>query len=339
MDYPTYLIHYGTLGQKWGVRKYQNEDGTWTEEGLRRRRKEQSELYKSVKEDIRKTWLDKNQKQGINSYKSIVRDSINSSSLKKLSKDNEGFEKELDRVSTLVSGKYANKKIKDIDFNETYKDFIKNMIRNTVYEDIEREERQKKELADLPNKINRLKKEDLLSEERYWDIRLKNRSLSDDEIFSKDIRLKQAADTGIKALEKTRGMDYDEPSKGIQNSDRWWFICEDQTIGLATVADLANKGKTKDQIKKVIDDCRSVYRNIDYEDQDKTGLKFNKGIFQLAEGHPSDDYIDECIKIAKENTLSDAKQSRIKSLIASGKSQEEVAKMLGVSTSTVNKYK
>lgn len=44
-------------------------------------------------------------------------------------------------------------------------------------------------------------------------------------------------------------------------------------------------------------------------------------------------FIDKCLE------LSDAKQSRIKSLIASGKSQEEVAKMLGVSTSTVNKYK
>lgn len=38
-QYPTYLIHYGTPGQKWGVRNYQNPDGTWTEEGLRRRRK------------------------------------------------------------------------------------------------------------------------------------------------------------------------------------------------------------------------------------------------------------------------------------------------------------
>lgn len=339
MDYPSYLIHYGTLGQKWGIRKYQNEDGTWTEEGLRRRRKEQTELYKSVKEDLKKTYFDKNQKQTLNSYKSIVQDSIRSSNLKKLSKNNEEFEKELDRVSTLVSGKYANKKIKDLEFNESYKDFVKDMIKNTVYEDIEREERQKKELADLPNKINRLKKEDLLSEERYWDIHLKNRSLSDDEIFSKDTRLREAADTGLKALEKTRGMDYDDPSKGIQNSDRWWFICEDQTIGLATVADLANKGKTENQIKKIIDDCSSVYRNTDYEDQDKTGLKFNKGIFQLAEGHPSDDYIKECVRIAKENTISDSKQSRIKSLLASGKSQAEVAKMLGVSTSTVNKYK
>lgn len=33
-----YLEHHGILGQKWGVRRYQNEDGTWTKEGLERRR-------------------------------------------------------------------------------------------------------------------------------------------------------------------------------------------------------------------------------------------------------------------------------------------------------------
>lgn len=33
-----YLSHHGILGQKWGVRRYQNADGTWTKEGLERRR-------------------------------------------------------------------------------------------------------------------------------------------------------------------------------------------------------------------------------------------------------------------------------------------------------------
>lgn len=32
-EYPTYLIHYGTPGQKWGTRRYQNEDGSLTPEG------------------------------------------------------------------------------------------------------------------------------------------------------------------------------------------------------------------------------------------------------------------------------------------------------------------
>lgn len=30
------LMHYGVLGMKWGVRRYQNADGTLTEAGKRR---------------------------------------------------------------------------------------------------------------------------------------------------------------------------------------------------------------------------------------------------------------------------------------------------------------
>lgn len=41
----TFVKHDGVSGMKWGQRRYQNEDGTWTEEGLARRRAQ----YESAK--------------------------------------------------------------------------------------------------------------------------------------------------------------------------------------------------------------------------------------------------------------------------------------------------
>ena len=45
-----FLAHHGIKGQKWGIRRYQNPDGTLTEAGKRR---EQKQFYKDVKRNIK----------------------------------------------------------------------------------------------------------------------------------------------------------------------------------------------------------------------------------------------------------------------------------------------
>lgn len=46
------LFHHGILGQKWGIRRFQNEDGTYTELGKRRKRDDYSDNLSE--EDLRK---------------------------------------------------------------------------------------------------------------------------------------------------------------------------------------------------------------------------------------------------------------------------------------------
>ena len=49
-----YLAHYGILGMKWGIRRYQNKDGTLTEAGKKRYGTEENYKRKSLSDMIEK---------------------------------------------------------------------------------------------------------------------------------------------------------------------------------------------------------------------------------------------------------------------------------------------
>lgn len=52
---PEVLAHHGIIGMKWGVRRYQNEDGTLTQAGKKRYGSMSDEkLYKTLKKQVRK---------------------------------------------------------------------------------------------------------------------------------------------------------------------------------------------------------------------------------------------------------------------------------------------
>ena len=60
VKYSNELYHYGVKGQKWGIRRYQNPDGSLTDEGKKR--------YQKIEDDVKKAALIEEQGIAIANY-------------------------------------------------------------------------------------------------------------------------------------------------------------------------------------------------------------------------------------------------------------------------------
>lgn len=236
------ILHFGILGMKWGVRRYQNEDGTLTPAGKRR----YNEL--NAKADYYKT--------------------------KANNKYNEIFVEGKDTIARAISADAADMKSKIL------------RRKANKYGTMTPEEKAaaqiKQEQAAKEAKIKaRTAKE-------YFE-KHGNDLFTEQDAKKDPKRAKAAADLGLEALNKM-GLDGYDKETGITNGDRDWFIWEDQTIGYATVADLALHGKSKQYIKDLINSAK----NLDYDDIYDGNLK---GAFQLSEGYIPDKYLDAIFAI------------------------------------------
>lgn len=58
MNHDEFLEHHGIKGMKWGIRRYQDEQGNWTEEGLKHRRMAEKNLKKATISNLDKWGMD-----------------------------------------------------------------------------------------------------------------------------------------------------------------------------------------------------------------------------------------------------------------------------------------
>lgn len=127
------------------------------------------------------------------------------------------------------------------------------------------------------------------------------------------------ADIGLKALDKIGRQAYNDDSVGATNSDRSWFVFEDQTIGMPSIAYLASTGKSADEIASIVNSnyrCARANNKYmgqydwlknreEYEEADKN-IPYRDVNWELreyagwGEVKSDDEYINECVKAAKE---------------------------------------
>lgn len=98
-------------------------------------------------------------------------------------------------------------------------------------------------------------------------------------------RIRDAADLGLAALDYRDELHFLAPGELVQkdeiDNNRIWFLYEDQTPGLALIADMINRGYSADDVSRLLDNVDEYERKMsDYDDID---FKYSSAFFELDE--------------------------------------------------------
>ena len=356
-----YLVHseygedieqWGIKGQRWGVRRWQYEDGSLTPEGrihygrISEKGQQEGKFKGAVAKGNTRIYNQLNRRMSRNAekYEKTGKRKYAEKALENAEwMNDENYVKKQGKLSAdmyyahllaglpgqIITGAVHSKDMADV--NQTWKDTkakFQNMsldeldkaFKETIgktekvkfnAKEMDKETKAKEDERRVGEKANRSVEQETkdlekgLKEVKQQEVdsaykRIKDADLWTEEEVSKGTdkkRSREAADLGLKALNKIGRQGYDE-KQGITNDDRAWFVYEDQTIGLATIADLVNRGKTKSEIK-------SLMRDADLMDEsDDTHKHYENGVFQLSWENGGYDrlepFIDACIEVKKD---------------------------------------
>lgn len=131
-----YICHHGIKGQKWGIRRYQNPDGSLTEEGKKRYlnpdgtfTKEGKELLYKKASESKNLWYDFNKREKSYEVNKQIKNAINSSMT---DSDKKTLKEKYDKWQDIGKKLKSQKKLKGFEYSKEYDNMLNEATTKTL---------------------------------------------------------------------------------------------------------------------------------------------------------------------------------------------------------------